>query len=284
MSRQPLRPRFYCVSEHWLTETNEALQAACDARGVEMILADPARHAVAPFDPPAPGDALYRAGTSLECMRLEQLLYTRGVSAFGGDPLFGCFNPHLLFERVGLRIPRTVHVVTTDRAALARAVEFLGGYPVVVKQPGGEGGVGIVRVDSAESLYSVMDYIGGAPLLMEYFPHSVAYRLVVIGDQVVDTEVRKAGAGDFRSNAAGNELLGSRTPPAAAVALALAASRAIGIAFGGADILENESGELVLSEFNSPCYFADQQASSGVDIAGQMIDWLLQSPDARRAR
>lgn len=57
--------------------------------------------------------------------------------------------------------------------------------------------------------------------------------------------------------------------------MALNAARLLRVEFGGIDILENQQRKLVLAELNFPCYFADQQRESGIDIAEMMLDHLV---------
>lgn len=46
--------------------------------------------------------------------------------------------------------------------------------------------------------------------------------------------------------------------------------------FGGVDVLEDAGGRLLLLEANFPCYYPQAQLVTGTDIAGTMLDHLLQ--------
>jgi ribosomal protein S6--L-glutamate ligase len=197
------------------------------------------------------------------------------MAAFYETPFFECTSQSLWLERSGVPVPRTAHVLPRDPIALEGIVKRLGGFPVVAKVPGGEGGTGVIRADSPPALYSLLDYLPATAVLMEYFEHVVAHRLVVVGRRIVAAEARHPGAYDFRSNAAGGGLIGRIRPSARAARIALAAARALRLEFGGADVLEDARGRMVLAELNFPCYFASQQHDSGIDIAGAMVDHLL---------
>jgi len=276
------RPRFFCVTDGDLVATNEALARACAARPVEFVAVTRERFTAAPRLAPRIGDMLYRAATGLVADRIEKQLWRPGVAAFYENAFFECTSQSLWLERRGVPVPRTVHVLPADPLAVEKAVASLGGYPVVVKVPGGEGGSGVIRADSAPALYSLLDYVPSEAVMMEYFDHVVAHRLVVVGSRVVAAEARHPGAYDFRSNASGGGLIGRIRPAPRASRIALAAARALGLEFGGADVLEDARGRMVLAELNFPCYFADQQRDSGIDIAGAMLDHLLAK--ARRSR
>lgn len=70
-------------------------------------------------------------------------------------------------------------------------------------------------------------------------------------------------------------MIGGIAPPAGLAAIAGAAAAALRLEFGGADVMESPGGALTLAEFNFPCFFADQQEATGIDIAGAIIDHLL---------
>jgi len=266
--------RFFCVTRDTLAATNDALAMACASRRIEAVMVTPESYAADPDLCPAPGDLLYRAAADTPCDRLEKLLWQPGVAGFYDEPFFECIFQGVLFQRNGIPMPRTIHAISRERAMLEKQVAQLGGFPLVLKQPGGEGGQGVIRVDTLAGLFSLIDYLGESALLMEYFEHVVAYRLIVVGDQVVAAEARYSGPGDFRTNAAGGGTLGAVQPSDDAVAMVLKAARLMRVEFGGADLLEDANGRLLLAELNFPCYFADQQRDSGIDIAGMMIDHL----------
>lgn len=271
--------RFFCITQPWLEGTNEVLAAACDDRGIEMVMVTPHAFSYAPEAYPQPGDLLYRAAAEVAADRLEKLLWQPGVSAFFVEPFFECLFPAILLQKNGVPMPRTIHAVTRERATLEKQVELVGGFPLIVKMPGSQGGKGVMRVDSYPALFSILDYLGDSALMMEYFEHVVAYRLVVIGDRVVASEARHSGTEDFRTNCIGSQSLGAVTAPPAAIEMALQAARLLRLEFGGVDILENPQRKLLLAELNFPCYFADQQRESGVDIAGMMLDHLISKVD-----
>lgn len=269
------RLRFYCVTDDCLEATNAALAAACAGRGVQFAAVHPDRFVDEPRRVLRAGDMLYRAATGLVADRVEKQLWRPGVAAFYETPFFECTSQPIWLARSGVAMPRTAHTLPKDPRAVEGLVKRLGGLPVVVKVPGGEGGEGVIRVDSLPALFSLLDYAPPSAVMMEFFEHVVAHRLVVVGERVVAAEARHPGAYDFRSNAAGAGLIGNVRPSRRAAGLALRAARALRLEFGGADILEDARGRMVLAELNFPCYFADQQADSGIDIAGAMLDHLM---------
>ena len=269
-----MKPRLFLVTQHWLEETNKVLVEACARRGVEPVIVAPEEYVASARYTPRHGDLLYRAATGIAADRIEKQLWQPGMATFYETPFFECTAQSLWLDREGLPMPRTVHTLPKDRRTIEKLVKTLGGFPVVVKVPGWEGGQGVIRVDSLPALFSLLDYVPPSAVMMEYFEHVVAYRLVVLGRRVIATEARHPGAFDFRSNSLGG-IIGRIRAPVRLTRIAVAAARALRLEFGGADLLEDSRGRLRLAELNFPCYFADQQRDSGIDIAGKMLDYLL---------
>ncbi|MCF8199301.1 MAG: hypothetical protein K9J42_11080 [Sulfuritalea sp.] len=264
---------FYCVTTPDLEATNEVLARACAERGISFASVYPGNLPSKRRNGLRPGEMLYRASTSLAADRTEKLLWRPGVATFYDNPFFECYAQSIWLQRQGVAMPRTSHVIPEERDEVLREVDRLGGFPVVLKIPGGEGGNGILRADSPESLFSLLDWLHGAAVMMEYIDHVVAYRLVVVGSKIVAADASHPGAGDFRSNAWGGSL-GPVAPPPKAARLAIKAAQALRLRFGGADVLACADGRMVLAELNFPCYFATLQHESGIDIAGAMLDHL----------
>jgi hypothetical protein len=273
--------RFHCVDDGVPEETPRLLRSACERRGVAFFSVE-----TRDFDYPSarqlgPGDLLYRPAVSMAAMRVEQFLFAPGATTFHRNPrnlFYDCVNPSLLFERAGLPIPRTIYRATRDRALLRRAVEHLGGFPIVAKWLGGQGGVGVLRVDSFPSLFSLIDHAtrgSGLPLLMRYIPDAVQHRLIVIGDRVVAGYRGQTARDDFRSYS-GDEPADYLAPidPAMA-AIAIRASQVLEVETVGVDLLRATDGSIYLLEANFPCYFPQAQVVTGCDIAGAMLDHLI---------
>ncbi|HEX8073088.1 MAG TPA: hypothetical protein VF546_24285 [Pyrinomonadaceae bacterium] len=287
-TRGRARAEFYCVNDGVPEETTRLLREACARRGVAYTELhaptfdyDPARRL-------RPGALLYCPATSQAARRVEQFLYADGVATFYADPagpLYECVNPPLAFERAGLPVPRTFNCATTNRTLLRGFVARLGGFPVVLKMPGRERGVGVMRADSFPALFSLVDYVralGGHALLCAYVPAAVHWRLVVVGARVVASYKNCTYEDDFRTYA--REELSDYAAPVRRemAAVAVRAVRALRQEFGGVDILEQTNGRMHLLEANCPCYFPQAQLVAGVDIAGAMIEHLLRK--ARRLR
>lgn len=260
-------------------ETGRALREACAARGVGFVELNPADADMMALRPLPPGALLYRAGTSALAQRLEAMLIGPGTGHLYADddgPLRSAWHD-LTLLRAGLPLPRRAPLADADPQRLAQYVQRLGGYPVVLRFPGGSGGVGVVRVDSQPALASLADWAcaqGHQPELMAYIPDAIHWRAIVVGDHVAAAYINPSRADDFRSEAGDDAALYDATPPAGLEALAIKATHALGLRFGGVDLLVHPSGRLYLLEVNSPCYFGHAQ-DAGRDVAGAMVNAML---------
>ena len=272
--------RFACIDDGVPSETISLLRTACDERGAEFVHLDARRFE---FDLDAalePGDALYCPAVSVAAQRVEQFLATAWVASFHSHWTGAFFNPSappLIFQQLGLPTPRTLPLVSADRDGLLTAVQRLGGFPVVVKLPGGSNGVGVLRADSPAALFSLADLLlaeGRNPFLSAYVAPAIHWRVVVVGGRAVAAYRNPTQPNDFRSTASEAVEDYTANPPAELGQLALRAAEVLQTEFAGVDILEHDSGRLYLLEANFPCYFAQAQLAAGIDVAGAMIDHL----------
>lgn len=255
-------------------ETDRQIEAACAARLLPLVKVVPGATAGLDFGPPRERRLFYCTGVSDACLMLEQLLFRAGDSALH-DPHFGYNSQPLLFQLAGLPRPATIYVPDPDPAILEGQVKWLGGWPVVVKIGGTEGGAGVSLAHDMAALQAAIAAATARVTIEAYFAHVRCWRVTVLGGRVLAATARVAGAGDFRSNGPGSHPISDAPPPEALGAIALRAAHVLRQDFGGADIMEAADGTLCLAEYNSPCYFADQAELAGVDIAGAIVDHLI---------
>jgi hypothetical protein len=275
------QPPFYYIDDGVPEATTRLLQEACGARSVSFVPVNPYGFDFRPERQLRGGELLYRPAVSMAALRVEQFLFANGVATFHRcvEDLFNdCMTPSLWFQREGLPIPRTIYCATTDRTLLRDFVEQLGGFPIVLKVPGFESGLGVMRVDAFPTLFSFVDFAlhqGFIPMLMAYIPEAIHWRLIVLGDRVVASYQNIQEEDDFRTYAPATPEHYMKEPPPEMTRIAVQAVSCRGSEFGGVDLLQHASGRCYLLEANFPCYFPQAQEVAGVDIAGLMIDYLL---------
>ncbi len=152
-------------------------------------------------------------------------------------------------------------------------------YPLVVKECFGSLGEQVYLANDPAQLRKIAYRMQHRPFLLQRFVREAAgedRRLYVVGDRVVAAMCRRNTA-DFRANIAlGGEAL-AYTPTPAEEALALRCCRALGLQFGGVDLLTNG----MVCEVNSNAQMAGITACSGVDVAGCIVEYVLEKEERR---
>jgi glutathione synthase/RimK-type ligase-like ATP-grasp enzyme len=111
----------------------------------------------------------------------------------------------------------------------------------VVKAPGGEGGVGVLRADGPEALFGLVDLLvrgqGTLPWLSAYVPGAMHHRVIVVGDRAVCSYENPVRERDFRSSPSDDPAAYTTDVPEGLARIALAAARAERVFFAGVDVL-----------------------------------------------
>lgn len=276
--------QFLCIQQDSLSPNLLRLLAkASHERNIVFTPID-----VATFDyttallPPQPY-LLYNTSVSAQSRIVQEYLLTPRASTFFVEPgrtnleSSGTWST-LLQQKMGVAMPRTIFTISRDRTVLRRAVDYLGGFPLIVKAMGGSHGVGVMKVDSLPALFSLVDYLSKkreSVMLRQFINVTTSARLIVLGHRVVDSIEYQAPRSDFRTNGGRQPTVYSKVFPRSVQQLACQAVAALGLEFGGVDLLIDHTGQPYVAEVNFPCNFARAQLLTGVDTAGQMIDHLL---------
>lgn len=288
--------RFYCVirsldDKRFPKKCFGYLKSACEARGVEFIPIESATADVTALPKLGKGDMLYRITTDIKSSNIFAYLLNQDVSTFYRDNANGSVSyttsgwSNTIAQQInGLPIIPTILDLPGDHELLKKQVEHLGGYPIIIKAQGGSHGVGVMRFDSQESLFSTSDYLrtqnDSTYALRKYIDFSAQARLIVVGDKVVESLNYTPPAGDFRSNIGHNPIAEPRKFPPKIEAAAVKATRVLGLEFAGVDILIDKNGkDFYIAEANFPCNFSRPQTITGTDIAGAMVDHLIYKSD-----
>lgn len=187
--------------------------------------------------------------------------------------------PLYLIKKSNLPIIKTIYHLTRDRQLLKKYVDYLGGFPLIIKTSGSSHGIGVMKLDSFDSLISVVDYLVKTQdrfIMRRFIDYTQHARLIVLGNKVIGSIEYKKIRGDFRSNVGDKLNVHTVNFSNEIQAMAIKATHAINIDFSGTDILIDREGNGFIAEVNFPCFFPRVQLATGIDIAGQMIDYLIQ--------
>lgn len=212
----------------------------------------------------------------------KYLLNEDSASIYSSFAVAMCNRDNSFFynQKAGLPVVKSIPSIHRNRSLIQGYVDFLGGFPIILKVTGNSHGVGVIKVDSLEGLLSLVDYLSTLEvkiLLRQFIPHKKQGRLIVVGNKVVASYVNHATL-DFRTNVGEKS---QRSWDAISFSqelksIALKAAQSIGIEFAGVDILFDEKTDSpYISEVNYPCDFALAQHITGIDIALGLVDHLV---------
>lgn len=183
---------------------------------------------------------------------------------------------HQLLSRAGIGMPVTAFANSPkDTKDL---VGLVGTAPVVLKLLSSTQGRGVVLAETTKAAESLVDAFRGldANFLVQSFVKEAAgadVRCLVIGNRVVAAMKRQAAAGEFRSNlhrgGAATEIKLSTEERKTAVK----AARTLGLNMAGVDILQSNSGPMVL-EVNSSPGLEGIETATGKDVAGIVMSHI----------
>lgn len=184
-----------------------------------------------------------------------------------------------ILSGAGLKVP--VSVLTRSPRGIRSAVASVGGLPVVLKVLQGTQGVGVMLVNSPISLGSVMDTLRGLGqdvIIQQFIAEGAGrdYRAFVIGNKVVAAMRRTAPEGDFRSNIHRGGSGSLVTLPKDFSIAAIRAAKKLGLRVAGVDLMDSNSGPLII-EVNSSPGFEGIERATGLNIASQIVRYMMKA-------
>lgn len=218
-------------------------------------------------------------GRSLYALQTLESWGVRGVNraaviATCGDKL----QTSLALERAGVPTPRTA-LAFTPEAALVACEEL--GYPVVIKPVVGSWGRLVARANDRHAAEAVLEdraTLGSWQqqifYLQEYIPKPGRdIRAFVVGDEPIGA-IYRSSEHWITNTARGGQA--ANCPVCGPLGeLALAAATAVGGGILAIDLVEAPDGRLLVIEVNHTMEFRNSIATTGVDIPGRMVDYVL---------
>ncbi len=215
-------------------------------------------------------------------------LEQRGVSVMNSpraiERCVDKFYTTMLLSEAGLPTPETV--VCEGEADAMGAVRAMG--DVIIKPLFGSMGHGIVRVTDPDVAFSVVRAFAQMRVVF-YVQRAVDHggcdvRVFVLGGRAVGAIERRAPAGEWRTNVSRG---GSAVPfdlPPAWEQLALRAAEVVGADYVGVDLLPSRDGTVFVLEVNGIPAWRGLQQALGLDVAGAIVDYLVDRVGAGEAR
>jgi hypothetical protein len=260
----------------------DLLRAACGERGVEYVDVDSLTFDYTQIPKLGRKDLLYALSSGSQTL-MSLLLNDEVTTFYKKNPELNLITSTtewtILHEKKGLTAPRTIFSLTADRTLLSRYVDYLGGFPLILKSVGGTRGIGTIKIESWHSLLSTADFLmscGTNFILREFIVAKFGVRAIVLGGDVIRSARFYFPKNDFRNAAILSETryeLHELDSPAQS--LCIESVNEINLEMGGVDLLFDEANRFYLLEVNFPTGF-HAFSSIGVDVAGALLDHLIQ--------
>lgn len=190
-----------------------------------------------------------------------------------------------MLARAGLPQPHTMTAFTPEAAL--EAIETFG-YPVVLKPVVGSWGRLLAKINDRDAAEAVLEH----KATLGSVQHSVFYiqeyiekpgrdiRAIMVGDRVLTAIYRKSAHWITNTARGGEGELCPLTPEIET--LCLQASQAVGGGVLAVDLVEHPQKGLLVNEVNHTMEFHTAQPVSGVDIAGEIVNYVLEAARAAR--
>ena len=278
---------FYCLYNSQTTDSLDvqarldSLEKACIKHRIKFCLVDEATANFSNLPIPSSEDAIYNCarGSSL----LEMIMINKDVRTFYRSYNLLCQKDDtsqlcIELEKHGIPMPKTIYKGSNNRALLEQYVDYLNGFPIILKTYGGTGGLGVIMVSNFANLFSLTDYFLSEKKdfqLKEFIPSDSCERVTVLGDKVLHAIRRPIKGNDFRSNGYANECHAIQLSEEIQT-IAVRATHAVNLNYAGVDlIISSKNNKPYILEVNCPQNFAHHELITGEGYADKMIEWLF---------
>ncbi len=178
------------------------------------------------------------------------------------------------------QVPTVDFMMVFSLEEAKKAVEVLGGYPVVIKSPLGSWGRLMAKVNDEETLEAIVEhkFSLAAPyhkaLYLQKFieKNGKDIRVFVIGDEVICAIYRQSGhwiTNTARGGKASNCPLNQEL-----INICQKAALAVGGGILAMDVFETKDGYLI-NEINHTMEFKNSEAPTGVSISSEIVRYCL---------
>lgn len=181
-----------------------------------------------------------------------------------------------ILSREGLGLPTTAFAHSTKMTD--SLIQLVGGAPLVIKLLEGTQGKGVVLTETDQAAQSVIDAFRelDANILVQQFVKEAEgqdIRCFVVGGKVVAAMLRKAKAGEFRSNLHRGGTAEQVRLTSIERQTAIKAAKALGLNVAGVDLLRSSKGPQII-EVNSSPGLEGIEKTTLIDVAGLILDYL----------
>lgn len=179
-----------------------------------------------------------------------------------------------LLVRKNIPVPNTIFSIDPD--TVEAQIASIGGAPIIIKIQEGTHGVGVVLAETIKSAKSIIDTfykMDTSIILQEYIAESKGedVRIIVVGDKVIAGMKRTSTAEDFRSNLHQGGSTEKVQLSKKEEHMAIAAAKQLGLGVAGIDLIRSKKGPLVIEVNASPPGLRGIEATTGINVAKEII-------------
>lgn len=213
------------------------------------------------------------------CRMLEGL----GLRVFNSSQaIAACDNKgltHAILNKTGIKMPKTIIAPLSfgkeDMSVFAKSAAEKLSLPMIIKESYGSFGYQVYKANDMFDAVEIANAISPNPMIFqEYIKESSGrdVRLNVVGDKVV-AAMERYNNSDFRANVTNGGKMKPYTPTKEERDIAISACRALGLDFGGVDLLFSEGGPL-LCEVNSNAHIKNILDCTGINVADSIFEYI----------
>ena len=217
---------------------------------------------------------------------LARRLEDAGVRLFNpASAIEACDNKELTYiilKKNNIPFPRTFFSPKAFSGSGVNNLRFLDSvegsldYPFVIKEAFGSFGQQVHLARDRADAEGIIESIGYRPFLMQEFIEESSgrdIRVNVVGDRVVSA-MERSNPSDFRSNITNGGSAKSYEIDNEQEAIAIAASKCLGLDFSGVDVLFGKEGPLIC-EVNSNPHFKSTLDCTGINMAEFVMERIV---------
>lgn len=233
-------------------------------------------------------DLFYRVTNGTNAQNIEKILVTKYrpktlyKNNFPFIPIW-TFDANIVHQSNNVPIAKTMFMNTDDEKYLESAVDNLNGFPIIIKVINKSKGEGVLKADNFDDLKKIVNELiktNQNYILREYVDSpGVSYRSIVLGDKIlISYKNESVNKSDFRSNADQSQRIRKQVDVQPDNALILInAVNMLNTSFGAIDYAFDKDNKVKIFEVNFPCNFIPAQELSGVNIAKEIISFLMEN-------
>ena len=189
----------------------------------------------------------------------------------------------LKLKEHNLPIPETIIAPFTFENIPYNRFEFIDkvinklGLPLIIKENKGSFGAQVYLANTKDEVFNIIDKTKTKPIHFQKFISSSKSRDVrveVVGGKALGA-VMRCNPNDFRSNVLAGGSMIKFEAPSEFIDIAEKASIALGLDFGGIDIMFGPNGEPIICEVNSNCHFNTFYKTTGINLAEEICKYII---------